>query len=150
MSISFVTFAAQFSDMKLDKNSVIGFVLLALLFFGYFYFTRQGQIELEKKQKQIQDSLSRLAPQKDTTVNIAKLNPFDSAKIPAIVAGQFTQNGSGKEELKIIETELLKITFTNKGVNIFGKRDRKIFFQPILKMVTLVEKVLRCIFGVCV
>ena len=101
--------------MKLDKNSVIGFVLLALLFFGYFYFTRQGQIELEKKQKQVQDSLARLAPLKDTSVNITAISQPDSLKIPAVVAGQFSQNGIGKEELKIIETELLKITFTNKG-----------------------------------
>jgi YidC/Oxa1 family membrane protein insertase len=101
--------------MKLDKNSVIGFVLLALLFFGYFYFTRQGQIELEKKQKQVQDSLARLVPAKDTTVVIGSLNQSDSVKIPIAVAGQFTQNGSGNEELKVIETELIKITFTNKG-----------------------------------
>jgi len=101
--------------MKLDKNSVIGFVLLALLFFGYFYFTRQGQIELEKKQKEVQDSLARLAPPKDTTVNISTLAPSDSLKIPVVVAGQFNQNGAGKEELKTIETDLLKITFTNKG-----------------------------------
>ncbi len=101
--------------MKLDKNSVIGFVLLALLFFGYFYFTRQGQIELEKKQKEVQDSLARLAPPKDTTVNISALTQTDSLKIPGIVAGQFNQNGAGKEELKIIETDLLKITFTNLG-----------------------------------
>lgn len=101
--------------MKLDKNSVIGFVLLALLFFGYFYFTRQGQIELEKKQKEVQDSLARLAPPKDTTVNMSTLAPSDSLKIPAVVAGQFNQNGAGKEELKTIETDLFKITFTNKG-----------------------------------
>ena len=39
--------------MKFDKNSVIGFVLLAGLFLGYFYFTRVGQLELEEKQKQM-------------------------------------------------------------------------------------------------
>ena len=115
ISISFVTFAAQISDMKLDKNSVIGFVLLALLFFGYFYFTRQGQIELEMKQKQVQDSLARLAPAIDTSVRISGLNQADSVPVPVAVAGQFSQNGTGKEELKTIETDFLKITFTNKG-----------------------------------
>jgi YidC/Oxa1 family membrane protein insertase len=84
--------------MKLDKNSVIGFVLLALLFFGYFYFTRQGQIELEKKQKQVQDSLARLAPPKDTTVNIATLSQPDSLKKPVVIAGQFNQDGKGRTE----------------------------------------------------
>ncbi len=115
ISISFVTFAAQISDMKLDKNSVIGFVLLALLFFGYFYFTRQGQIELEMKQKQVQDSLARLAPRKRYQRQDIGLNQADSVPVPVAVAGQFSQNGAGKEELKTIETDLLKITFTNKG-----------------------------------
>ena len=101
--------------MKLDKNSVIGFVLLALLFFGYFYFTRQGQIELEKKQKQVQDSLARLTPPKDTSVIISSLNQLDTAGKAIAVVGRFIQNGSAKEELKTIETELLRITFTNKG-----------------------------------
>ena len=42
--------------MKFDRNTVIGFVVLALLFFGYFYFNRQGQLaslqeEAEKNRK---------------------------------------------------------------------------------------------------
>ena len=32
----------------MDRNTVIGFVLLALLFFGYFYYTSQGQIGFGK------------------------------------------------------------------------------------------------------
>ena len=61
--------------MKFDKNSVIGFVLLAGLFLGYFYFTRVGQLELEEKQKQIRDSLAAIQPViKDTAA--AKLSNF--------------------------------------------------------------------------
>ncbi len=37
--------------MGMDRNTVIGFVLLALLFFGYFYYTRQGQLALEKEKQ---------------------------------------------------------------------------------------------------
>jgi YidC/Oxa1 family membrane protein insertase len=100
--------------MKLDRNSVIGFVLLALLFFGYFYFTRQGQIELEAKQKQVQDSLARIQPKQDIQPQRTDSLTTDSiANITA--AGQFANNGFGKEEITVVENELVRISFTNKG-----------------------------------
>ena len=100
--------------MNLDRNSVIGFVLLALLFFGYFYFTRLGQVELEKKQKRMQDSLALIQP----SVN-PQLIKADSIKTDSVArvtaAGHFTTAGSGKEEITIVENDLVKIGFTNKG-----------------------------------
>jgi YidC/Oxa1 family membrane protein insertase len=99
--------------MKLDKNSVIGFVLLALLFFGYFYFTRQGQLELERKRKAEQDSIARLAPVRDTSLAVLPATAADS--LPAATNGSLAQPGLGKEALQTVETDLVKITFTNKG-----------------------------------
>ena len=100
--------------MNLDRNSVIGFVLLALLFFGYFYFTRQGQVELEAKQKRMQDSIARLQPKKDSPlVRIDSIKTDSLAKLSA--AGQFAGNGYGKEETNLVENDLVRITFTNKG-----------------------------------
>jgi YidC/Oxa1 family membrane protein insertase len=99
--------------MKLDKNSVIGFVLLALLFFGYFYFTRQGQLELERKRKAEQDSIARLVPPQDTSANLSRLPASDS--LPKAANGQLAHPGSGTETLQTVETDLVKITFTNKG-----------------------------------
>ena len=37
--------------MKFDRNTVIGFVVLAGLFFGYFYFTNKQQAEFRKTKK---------------------------------------------------------------------------------------------------
>jgi YidC/Oxa1 family membrane protein insertase len=100
--------------MKLDRNSVIGFVLLALLFFGYFYFTRLGQVELEAKQKRMQDSLARIQPKKDPQlVKVDSLTTDSLSKIGA--AGQFATNGFGKEEITVVENDIVKIGFTNKG-----------------------------------
>jgi YidC/Oxa1 family membrane protein insertase len=100
--------------MKLDRNSVIGFVLLALLFFGYFYFTRQGQIELEAKQKRAQDSLARLQPQKNTPLIQLDSTKTDSlARVSA--AGQFATTAYGKEEITVVENDIVRISFTNKG-----------------------------------
>jgi YidC/Oxa1 family membrane protein insertase len=44
--------------MKFDRNTVIGFVLLALLFFGFFYFNNQEQARMAKN-KAIQDSIAK-------------------------------------------------------------------------------------------
>lgn len=102
--------------MQMDKNSVIGFVLLALLFFGYFYFTRQAQLDYERKQLAIKDSIARLQPPvKDTIPSTA---PASSTLVPAAdnaVAGSLTQQGVSKEEVTLVETAFLRIEFSNKG-----------------------------------
>jgi YidC/Oxa1 family membrane protein insertase len=100
--------------MKLDRNSVIGFVLLALLFFGYFYFTRQGQIELELKQKREQDSIAKLLPKVNPQVNLADSLKADTLN-RAASAGQFSSSSFGTEEITVVENELVAIGFTNKG-----------------------------------
>jgi YidC/Oxa1 family membrane protein insertase len=100
--------------MKMDRNTVLGFVLLALLFFGYFYFTRQGQLEYEKKQKQVQDSITALQPQKDTALARKEATRTDSAA-KAASAGQFQNAVNGQEKLVTVENDVMKIIFTNKG-----------------------------------
>src|SRR5665213_4388522 len=100
--------------MGMDKNSVIGFVILALLFFGYFYYSSQGKQAFEKQQQHIQDSLNRLKPKTDTTLNTA--NKTDTAATRQDTALQsIIQDSTGKVELVTLENKVLKITFTNKG-----------------------------------
>lgn len=100
--------------MKFDKNSVIGFVLLAGLFLGYFYFTRVGQIELEAKQKQIRDSLAALQPViKDTATSIASTDT--AVVVPKGTPGSFVQEGKIQEQITVVENELVRVSFSNKG-----------------------------------
>ena len=100
--------------MKFDKNTVIGVVLLAILFFAYFYYARIGQIEMAAKQKRIADSLAALAPVvKDTAT--ATQSIYDTATAPQGVSGSLVQTGVIKEEFTEIENDLVKIRFSNKG-----------------------------------
>jgi YidC/Oxa1 family membrane protein insertase len=100
--------------MNLDRNSVIGFVLLALLFFGYFFFNRQAQKDHVAQQKRIEDSLAALKPKADpAAVRIDSLRADSSARVAA--AGQFVSASLGTEEITVLENNLLKIGFTNKG-----------------------------------
>jgi len=100
--------------MNLDRNSVIGFVLLALLFFGYFFFNSQAQKDHVAQQKRIEDSLAALKPKVDpAAVRIDSLRADSSARVAA--AGQFVSASLGTEEITVFENDLLKIGFTNKG-----------------------------------
>ncbi len=100
--------------MGMDRNTVIGFVLLALLFFGYFYYTSQGKMALEKQQQHIQDSISKLKPRIDTSNNTAKTSANTVTKVDSSLVN-VEQDSSGKEQFFTLENNVLKITFTNKG-----------------------------------
>jgi YidC/Oxa1 family membrane protein insertase len=98
--------------MKFEKNSVIGIALLAILFIAYFYFTRQGQLELEAKQKQIRDSIAAIQPViKDTAVDEAKTDTAVLVGTP----GAFIQQGAIAASASVLENDLVKITFSNQG-----------------------------------
>ena len=100
--------------MNFDRNTVIGFVVLAALFFGYFYYNSQEQASYKKEQARI-----------DSIANANKLKPdtlaqkIDSVKADSIGkitnAGDFQTAANGTEQLIPVETDLFKIVFTNKG-----------------------------------
>ena len=95
----------------MDRNTVIGFSLLAVLFFGYFYYTQIGQQEAQKQKQHITDSLNRIKPKQDTAKLIA-----DSARVNKIAAtGVILQDSVMTEQLTTVENNVFKISFTNKG-----------------------------------
>ena len=99
--------------MKFEKSSVIGIVLLGILLIGYFYFTRQGQIQLEAKQKHLQDSIAAIVPTIQDPKSGVKL--IDSSPVKAIVPGTFQQDGASSESFLTLENDVVSIVFTNKG-----------------------------------
>lgn len=104
--------------MKTDKNTVIGFVLLGVLFFLYFWYSNKQQsaiLEIKKKQE---DSLALVNAAKRPVVDSATMQ-LDSLKRDsasrAALAGDFTTAAIGAESLVSVENKLMKVTFTNKG-----------------------------------
>jgi YidC/Oxa1 family membrane protein insertase len=94
--------------MNFDRNTVIGFILLAVLFFGMFYFNSKDQASAAKKQQETSKSAQQTKPapnNADTTVK-------DS--LPPLPATAAFQQAAG-EQTTVVENEVLKITFTNKG-----------------------------------
>jgi len=100
--------------MGMDRNTIIGFVLLALLFFGYFYYSKQGQLTAERERQHIQDSLNKLKPKIDTTLKMQAAADSLAAKKDSLLSG-LKQDSTGKEQLVTVENKVFKITFSNKG-----------------------------------
>jgi YidC/Oxa1 family membrane protein insertase len=104
--------------MKTDKNTVIGFVLLAILFFGYFYFTNQSQKAYVQEEQRRKDSIARVqvanAPRVDRVA--AKMDSLRRDSLGQVAAaGNFQTAALGNDQPVVVENELVKITFTNKG-----------------------------------
>jgi YidC/Oxa1 family membrane protein insertase len=104
--------------MKSDKNSLIGFVLLGILFFSYFWYTNQQQTALVAFKKQQEDSIAKaqaklVKPQDLVAAKIDSLQRDSIAKIAT--AGNFVAAALGKDTTVTIENELISVVLTNKG-----------------------------------
>jgi len=104
--------------MKTDKNTVIGFVLLGILFFAYFWYSSKQQNELLAMKQKQEDSIRRvqaasIKPGDTTLARIDSLKRDSATRLSA--AGDFTTAAIGTEQLVTVENELMIVTFTNKG-----------------------------------
>src|SRR5947208_2381427 len=95
---------------SMDKNTVIGFVLLAILLFAYLFISTKNSHEIEAQKKRYEDSIAVVAAQKQA---------HDSKKDTTVaVAQDTTAKGrifNGAEKTVTIENDVLSITFSNKG-----------------------------------
>lgn len=104
--------------MKFDRNTVIGFVILALLFLGYFYYNSKEQAAYQKnkaREQAIQDSIANINKPKVDTIALKQ----DSAKIDSVnkvtSAGNFKGAGNGIEKIETVSNNVFTVAFTNKG-----------------------------------
>ena len=102
--------------MNFDRNTIIGFVAMMALLFGYIYFTQRQQGALEAEKQQTADSLAKVEAAKrklvDTTAAKQQAAVQDSATT-AQAAGEFQP--ALAEQLTVVENEVMKVSFTNKG-----------------------------------
>ena len=100
--------------MNFDRNTVIGFIVLAALFMGYFYYNSREQVALKKEQARL-DSIANLHKPKPDTL----AQKIDSARADTAArlsqAGSFQNAALGKESLTEVQTGLFTIAFSNKG-----------------------------------
>jgi YidC/Oxa1 family membrane protein insertase len=96
---------------SMDRNTVIGFVLLAALLFLYLFLSTKSSQDLQQQKKRQQDSLALVNKTNDS---VATLTDTTSKKIASDTAGLKNAN-FGTEQLSVVENDVLKIVFTNKG-----------------------------------
>ena len=100
--------------MNFDRNTIIGFALLAVLLFFYFYYNSQQQAAYQKEQARKDSIQNALKPMIDTAAIRMDSLKADSQK-HVTQAGAFAQAAAGKEQLVYAENNLIKIAFTSKG-----------------------------------
>jgi len=99
--------------MGMDRNTVIGFVLLGLLLFVYLFVSTKNSHELEKQKKIAEDSIANVKAHQQA---LTKLQ--DTAKSRVALGDTlhgFNKALGGSEQRITMENELLKVVFSNKG-----------------------------------
>jgi YidC/Oxa1 family membrane protein insertase len=102
--------------MGMDKNTVIGFVLIGALLIGMFIINSRSNQAYTAEKKRIEDSIAAAKPKPDPALIIKDSLKKDSLlqakqKLPEI----FITDTSKTEQLDTLENDLVKIVFTNKG-----------------------------------
>ena len=103
--------------MGLDRNTIIGFVLLGVLLFVYLYTSTKASHELEAQRKHEADSIAVVAKVREAAARDAaakKDSVVKTGTTPDTLTG-FPKAMNGKEELVTMENDLLKMVFSNKG-----------------------------------
>ena len=100
--------------MGMDRNTVIGFVLIGMLLMGMFYFNSQENQAYQVQQKRISDSIAKLRPKVDpVAVMKDSLTADKMRKLQS--AGGFQGALNKPEQLTVLENDVMKVTFSNKG-----------------------------------
>ena len=99
--------------MGMDRNTIIGFVLLGVLLFIYLFTASKNNQQLERQRLREADSVAAIKKQQEV-LHVTQ----DSAKVK-VASGDsltgFNKAIGGTEKLLTIENDLLKIVFSNKG-----------------------------------
>ncbi len=110
----------------MDRNNIIGIALIFILFLAWQYFLTPSKAQIAA-QKRTQDSIARVERLRDSLTIVkkqeAKKKLEAAAEVPdtqraQILGGQFgtfSASAVGKEETTVLENELIKVTFSNKG-----------------------------------
>ncbi|HPM12255.1 MAG TPA: membrane protein insertase YidC [Bacteroidales bacterium] len=114
----------------MDRNTIIGTVLIALFILAYFFITKPSDEEIAKQQRyvdsiqqveykkreltrQVEDSLALL--QQQTQINEAVMP--DSVKKSNIQKefGRYADAAVGTEQFDVLQNNKMSVTFSNKG-----------------------------------
>ncbi|MEI6817466.1 MAG: membrane protein insertase YidC [Bacteroidota bacterium] len=125
----------------MDKNTIIGLGLIALIVIGFGIYMRPNQEQMDAYQRQ-QDSLFKVEVAKHKTDSLNRLKAVvatetpkkadtlpsnDSLKTEMVKQqfGAFAEVSSGKNEFVTLENDLVKLTIATKGGRIYSAELKK-------------------------
>lgn len=113
----------------MDRNTIIGLVLIAAIFLGYYLWMSPSQEEIAEKnrkrdsilvQKRIEDSLrmirelQRKELEQTQAAEIEEEKEPDQARLQSLY-GMFAGAAAGEDQVYLIETDIYKIGVSRKG-----------------------------------
>ena len=115
----------------MDKNTIIGFVLIALIVIGFVQITKPNDKEIAA-QKRYNDSIALVQQDKPNVAvktvsgNISKDSlAVNDTTNNASAFGDFSVASKGEDKFYTLENELVKITLSSKGGRIYSVQLKK-------------------------
>jgi len=101
----------------MDRNTVIGFVLLGVLLFVYLFTSTKNSQELEKQKKLADDSIAvvKMRQASAAAAAAAKLKDTTAHVTGPVDTTGFNMAFAGGEQRLSVENELIRVIFSNKG-----------------------------------
>ncbi len=114
----------------MDKNSIIGFVLIALILFGFTFFeSRQARQRAEQQRQLDSIALANMPADTAAAVNVAdalQAAPSAAPEAQAIYTDSLLEAAYAQEgEIVTLENELLKLEFNTKGAQPYSANIKK-------------------------
>jgi membrane protein insertase, YidC/Oxa1 family, N-terminal domain len=112
----------------MDKNTILGFVLIILILVGFSVLNRpskeqvaaqRAQDSIAAVQKTAQEQAAIAAKNAAQVASDSLIAKNDTASINAAF-GPLAPAGTGKEQLFSVENKVVKITFSNKGGRVYS------------------------------
>lgn len=127
----------------MDRNTIIGFLLIAGIMVGFTLLTKPSQEELAKQKRyndsialvqqqqmaaqHVQDSLNKTIALADSVAGAASGAASDSTAIAlrSDAFGGFSASAFGEEKFVTLENDLLKLVVSNKGGRVYSAELKK-------------------------
>ena len=97
----------------MDKNTLVGFILIGAVLIGFSIYNRPSQEEMERA-KRYQDSIQTVAQQEAAKLE-AETAALNSQALTLDSTSLFFGANQGTEQFTTLENNLVKVTFSNKG-----------------------------------
>ena len=105
----------------MDKNSIIGFVLIAAIFIGFTFFQtkqarKRAELQAQLDSVALAESLARQAAEADRTVSLPDSAAAPQAAPVSIYKDSLLESAShAREQIVTLENSKIKVQFTTRG-----------------------------------